>query len=45
MNLGLTKEQVMVGKTARELTTKEIAPIAAEIEETGRFPHPHLWKR
>jgi len=38
MNLGLTKEQEMVRETARELATKEIAPIAAEIDETGRFP-------
>ena len=45
MDLGLTKEQVMVRETARELATKEIALIAAENEETGRFPHSHLWER
>jgi len=28
----------MTRKIARELAAKEIAPIAAEIDETGRFP-------
>ena len=38
MDLRLTEEQEMIKKTARELATKEIAPIAAEIDQTGRFP-------
>ena len=38
MDLGLTKEQVMLKKMVRELAAREIAPIAAEIDETGRFP-------
>ncbi len=38
MNFELTEEQKMIKKTARELAAKEIAPIAAEIDEIGRFP-------
>jgi len=38
MDLRLTEEQEMTRKLARELATREIAPIAAEIDETGRFP-------
>lgn len=38
MDLRLTEEQEMTRKMARELAAKEIAPIAAEIDETGRFP-------
>ena len=38
MDLRLTEKQEMTRKMARELATKEIAPIAAEIDETGRFP-------
>jgi len=38
MHLRLTEEQEMTRKMARELAAKEIAPIAAEIDETGRFP-------
>jgi len=38
MDFALTKEQEMVRKTAREFAEKEIGPIAAEIDETTRFP-------
>ena len=38
MDLELTKDQEMIRETARELARKEIAPIASEIDETGRFP-------
>jgi alkylation response protein AidB-like acyl-CoA dehydrogenase len=44
MDLGLTEDQEMVRKTARELATREIAPIAAEIDETGRFPREVMGK-
>lgn len=38
MDLELTKDQEMIKETARELAKKEITPIAAEIDKTGRFP-------
>ncbi|RLC84507.1 MAG: acyl-CoA dehydrogenase [Chloroflexi bacterium] len=38
MDLQLTEEQEMTKRMAGELAAKEIAPIAAEIDETGRFP-------
>lgn len=38
MDLRLTEKQEMTKKMARELAAKEITPIAAEIDETGRFP-------
>ena len=38
MDLRLTEEQEMTRKMVRELAANEIAPIAAEIDETGRFP-------
>ncbi len=38
MDLRLTEEQEMTRRMARELAAREIAPIAAEIDETGRFP-------
>ena len=38
MDLRLTEKQEMTRKMARELAAKEIAPIAAKIDETGRFP-------
>jgi butyryl-CoA dehydrogenase len=38
MDLQLTAEQKLIQETARELAAKEINPIAAEIDETGRFP-------
>jgi len=44
MDLKLTEKQEMTRKMARELATKEIAPIAAEIDETGRFPREVMEK-
>ena len=44
MDLRLTEKQQMTRKMARELATKEIAPIAAEIDETGRFPREVIEK-
>ncbi|WP_026894486.1 acyl-CoA dehydrogenase [Clostridiisalibacter paucivorans] len=38
MNFTLTKEQEMVKKVMREFTEKEVDPIAAEIDETERYP-------
>ncbi len=44
MDLRLTEDQEMVRKTVRELVTEEIVPIAAEIDETGRFPREVMEK-
>jgi len=44
MDLKLTEKQEMTRKMAKELATKEIVPIAAEIDETGRFPREALQK-
>jgi butyryl-CoA dehydrogenase len=44
MDLRLTEEQEMTRKMVRELAAKEIAPIAAEIDETGRFPREAMEK-
>ncbi|EOD00177.1 acyl-CoA dehydrogenase [Caldisalinibacter kiritimatiensis] len=38
MEFKLTKEQEMVQKVMREFTEKEVDPIAAEIDETERYP-------
>ncbi|AOT73073.1 acyl-CoA dehydrogenase [Geosporobacter ferrireducens] len=38
MNFILSKEQEMVRKMVREFTLKEVAGLAAEIDETERFP-------
>ncbi|MCQ1528738.1 acyl-CoA dehydrogenase [Lutispora saccharofermentans] len=38
MNFNLTKEQEMVRKLMHEFAEKEVKPIAAEIDEEGRFP-------
>lgn len=38
MEFALTKEQEMIRKTAREFAEKEIAPIAADIDEKAEFP-------
>jgi len=38
MEFALNKEQEMIRKTAREFAENEIAPIAAEIDETAEFP-------
>jgi len=38
MNFQLTKAQMMLQKVAREFAEKEVAPIAAEIDKTSRYP-------
>jgi butyryl-CoA dehydrogenase len=38
MNFALTKEQEFVKQMVREFTINEVAPIAAEIDQTERFP-------
>ncbi|TCU75479.1 butyryl-CoA dehydrogenase [Tissierella praeacuta] len=38
MNFNLTKEQQMVRDVMKEFTEKEVKPIAADIDETERFP-------
>jgi len=38
MNFGLSKEQEFVKQMVREFAVNEVAPIAAEIDQTERFP-------
>lgn len=38
MDFTFTQEQLLVQKMAREFARKELAPIAAEIDENARFP-------
>ncbi len=38
MDLRLTEEHKMIQEMARDFAQKEIAPIAAELDEAGRFP-------
>ena len=38
MNFGLTREQELVRQMVREFAVNEVKPIAAEIDETERFP-------
>ncbi len=44
MDLRLTEEQEITRKMVRELAAREIAPIAAQIDETGRFPREAMEK-
>lgn len=44
MDLRLTEKQEMTRKMTRELAAKEIAPVAAEIDQTGRFPRKVIEK-
>lgn len=44
MNLDLTKEQEMVRTVMRQFAENEVKPIAAEIDETGRFPIENVKK-
>ena len=39
MDLELTEEQRMLQQTARDFATREVAPKAAELDKTGRWPH------
>lgn len=44
MNFELTKEQEMVKKVMKEFAEQEVKPIAAEVDETGRFPRENVEK-
>ncbi len=44
MNFNLTKEQEMVRSVVREFTKNEVEPIAADIDETERFPSENVEK-
>ena len=44
MNFELTEEQQAIRDLAREFAQKEIAPIAAKIDETGEFPRETVRK-
>jgi len=39
MDFRLTEEQLMVQQLTKDFREKELEPIAAEIDRTGRFPH------
>src|SRR5512136_3480692 len=40
----LSSEQEMIRQTARDFAQKEVAPIAAEFDESGEFPHETIHK-
>lgn len=44
MDFNLSKEQLMVRSIMKEFTENEVKPIAAEIDETGRFPRETVEK-
>ncbi|SDJ94047.1 acyl-CoA dehydrogenase [Natronincola ferrireducens] len=44
MNFNLSKQQEMVRKVVREFVEKEVRPIAAEVDETERFPKENVEK-
>ena len=44
MKLELNDQQKMIKKMVREFAEKEIAPVAAELDEKGEFPHKILKK-
>lgn len=44
MDFELTEEQIAIRDLAREFAQKEIAPIAAKIDETGEFPSQTIKK-
>lgn len=44
MEFELTEEQKMIQELARDFAMREIAPIAAKIDETGEFPHETVKK-
>jgi butyryl-CoA dehydrogenase len=44
VNFNLTKEQEIVKKMVREFTENEVKPIAAEIDQTERFPMENVEK-
>jgi alkylation response protein AidB-like acyl-CoA dehydrogenase len=44
LNLALTPEHEMIRQTARDFAEREIAPIAAEYDESGQFPYDTVKK-
>ena len=44
MDFDLTEEERMIRDAARELAEKEFAPLAAELDETSRFPRENVEK-
>jgi len=44
VNLELTEEQKLLQRTVREFAEAEVGPLAAELDETGRFPRETLRK-
>ena len=42
MDLRLTEEQEMIRKMVRQFAEKEVAPIAAEIDEKGKVPFENI---
>ena len=44
MNLELTEEQKLLERSVREFAQAEVKPLAAELDETGRFPRETLRK-
>ena len=44
MNFQLTREQELVQQMVREFAVNEVKPIAAEIDETERFPMENVEK-
>ncbi len=43
-SLDLSEEHLMIQQAARDFAEKEIAPIAAEFDESGEFPHDTIKK-
>ena len=44
MDFGLTREQELVRQMVKEFAVNEVKPIAAEIDETERFPMENVKK-
>jgi len=44
MDLQLTEDHLLIQKTARDFAQNEIAPIAAQFDETGEFPYKTIKK-
>lgn len=42
MNYFLTEEQEMIRDLARRIAREKVAPVAAELDETGHFPREIL---
>lgn len=44
MDFNLDENQTMLKNMAREFATKELEPLAPEIDESGEFPHASIKK-